>query len=104
MRTYSHPVLAALRYLQHCRTPETAIGTRPAEFAGEDQALAVLRRYSGKDFGADLLGWREWYRHNRWAFDPVEASESTEPRTPKLPLKPVDQSITDTWIESDRRD
>jgi hypothetical protein len=103
MRTYSHPVLAALRFLQECGLPESTDGLKPAPFQSIDEAVAVLQRHSGKDFGPDIASWREWFRRNRRSMEPIDLIESAEPAAPPpphAPPKPVDQSITDTWVQS----
>jgi hypothetical protein len=104
MRTYSHPVLAALSFLQDSCSPEGAVGSYAGRFQSADDAVDVLRRHSGKDFGPDIARWRDWFRHNRWAIEPIDLIESEEhAAVPPSHMKRVDQSITDTWLESDPR-
>ena len=63
-----NPISRALRYLQDYQIGLAKPMPKQASFQSIDQALEVLRHYSGKDFGLDAARWREWYRNNRWVF------------------------------------
>ena len=63
-----NPISCALRYVQDCQIGLAGPNPERTSFQSVDEALEVLRQYSGKDFGLDAARWREWYRNNRWVF------------------------------------
>jgi len=63
-----NPISCALRYVQDCQTGLGKPNPEQGSFQSVEDALEVLRQYSGKDFGLDAVRWRDWYRNNRWVF------------------------------------
>lgn len=37
-------------------------------FDDEDEAVSVLRKFTGRDFGADAIAWGDWLSRNRWVY------------------------------------
>ncbi len=66
-----HPITLALRALRG----ERSIHGRP--LPGAVGAVAILRRFTGQDFGTDAVAWGAWLRANRWVY-------SASPNDPRL--------------------
>ena len=71
-----NPISSALRYVQDCQLGLDTPNPKPGSFQSLEEALEVLRYYSGKDFGIDAARWREWYRNNRWVFSRFDQAHS----------------------------
>ena len=65
-----HPISLALRYLKGQRTTRAAPYYGRPLFDGVDEAVAVLRRATGQDFGTDAARWGQWLRQNRRVYRP----------------------------------
>jgi hypothetical protein len=63
-----HPISLALRYLKGRRSVRGAPYRGAPLFASDAAAAAVLRRFTGRDFGTNAADWGDWLRRNRWAF------------------------------------
>lgn len=63
-----HSISLALRYLKGQRTLRAAPYFGRPLFNSDDAAVALLRRKTGEDFGADAVRWGEWLRRNRWVY------------------------------------
>lgn len=37
-------------------------------YKSDEDAAAVLKRFSGEDFGTDAVRWGAWLRKNRWVY------------------------------------
>jgi hypothetical protein len=57
-----HPITIGLRALRG----ERSIQGRP--LPGAPEAIALLRRCTGQDFGEDAEAWGAWLRANRWVY------------------------------------
>jgi hypothetical protein len=66
-----HPITLGLRALRG----ERSIHGRPLPSVRE--AVALLRQFTGQDFGRDAARWGEWLRANRWVY-------SVSPDDPRL--------------------
>jgi len=66
-----HPISLALQFIRGRRTFHDR---RP--FADEAEAVAVLRRLTGQDFGMDAEAWGTWLRNNRHAYRTGDRTES----------------------------
>ena len=60
-----HPVSLALRYLKGRRTLRAAPYNGGPLFRSDAEAVAVLRKLTGRNFGTDVKAWGEWLRKNR---------------------------------------
>jgi hypothetical protein len=60
-----HPISLALRYLQGRKTIRGALYYGDPTFGSDAEAVAVLREFTGQDFGTDARKWSEWLRSNR---------------------------------------
>jgi hypothetical protein len=63
-----HPLSLALRYLKGQRRFRGAPYYGAAPFDNEAEAVHVLRKFTGQDFGTDTKRWGAWLRKNRWAY------------------------------------
>jgi hypothetical protein len=63
-----HPISLARRYLKGRRTMRGAPYFGNPLFGSDAEAVAVLRRCTGQDFGTDAKKWSDWLRKNRWAY------------------------------------
>ena len=68
-----HPITIALRALRG----ERSIHGRPLPETAE--AVALLRRLTGQDFGRDAAAWGAWLRVNRRAYSAPPVAPDTEP-------------------------
>jgi hypothetical protein len=71
-----HPISLALRFLKGHRTTRTAPYYGRPLFASDDEAVAVLRRFTGRDFGTNAIAWGNWLGRNRW----VSHANAGDPR------------------------
>ena len=60
-----HPISIALRYLKGQRTFRAAPYYGRAPFRDDTEAVALLRRLTGRNFGTDAAAWGKWLRFNR---------------------------------------
>lgn len=60
-----HLISLALRYLQGRRHVHGAPYFSGSPFDSDAEAVALLRRLTGQDFGTDARKWSEWLRKNR---------------------------------------
>ena len=67
------PITIALRALRG----ERSIHGRPLPDPAE--AVAMLRRLTGQDFGADAAAWGAWLRANRRAYSASPSPPDAEP-------------------------
>jgi hypothetical protein len=58
----------ALRYLKGQRTMRAAPFYGRPLYKSDEDAAAVLKRFSGEDFGTDAVRWGAWLRKNRWVY------------------------------------
>jgi hypothetical protein len=63
-----HPISLALRYLKGRRSIRAAPFRGGPLFDNPDAAVALLRQFTGQDFGTDVKAWGEWLRNNRWVY------------------------------------
>jgi hypothetical protein len=59
-----HPISLALRFLKGQRT----LRGRLLFFQSDREAVELLRKATGQDFGTDAIRWGEWLSRNRWAY------------------------------------
>jgi hypothetical protein len=60
-----HPISLALRYLQGRKTIRGAPYYGNPAFDSDAEAVAVLREFTGQNFGTEARKWSEWLRSNR---------------------------------------
>jgi hypothetical protein len=65
LRVRIHPISLALRYLKGQRTMRCAPFRGRETFENDDEAIAILRKLTGQDFGTDAAKWGKWLRHHR---------------------------------------
>jgi hypothetical protein len=65
-----HPITLALRYLNGRKNIRGAPFYGRPMFESDTEAIAVLKDYTGQDFGDDAKAWGKWLRHNRWVYHP----------------------------------
>jgi len=58
-----HPISLALQYLKGRRSLHGKV-----IYTSEAEAVAVLRKLTGQDFGTDAKRWGEWLRRNRGVY------------------------------------
>jgi hypothetical protein len=63
-----HPISLALHYLKGRRTRRGAPFYGRPTFDSEADAVHLLRKCTGQDFGTDATRWGEWLRKNRWVY------------------------------------
>jgi len=63
-----HPISLALRFLKGHRTMRAAPYYGAPLFGDENEAVAVLRKFTGRDFGANAIAWGNWLSRNRWVY------------------------------------
>jgi hypothetical protein len=63
-----HPISLALRYLKGQRSFRRAPYHGRSPFDSDVEAIAVLRKLTGQDFGSDATRWSQWLRANRRAY------------------------------------
>jgi hypothetical protein len=63
-----HPVSLALRFLKGRRTIRAAPYYDRHLFGSDDEAAAVLRKFTGRDFGTSAVAWGDWLSRNRWVY------------------------------------
>jgi hypothetical protein len=66
-------VSLALRYLKGQRTMRAAPFRGQPLYKSKADAAAVLRHFSGEDFGTDAVKWGAWLRKNRWVYTSFRA-------------------------------
>src|SRR5262245_45942294 len=63
-----HPISLALRYLKGRRTMRAAPYRGAPLFESDEAAADVLRKFTGRDFGTNAIGWGNWLSRNRWVY------------------------------------
>jgi hypothetical protein len=63
-----HPVSLALRFLKGHRTMRASPYYGSPLFASDDEAVAMLRKFTGRDFGTNATAWGHWLSRNRWVY------------------------------------
>jgi hypothetical protein len=60
-----HPVALALQYLRGRKRIRAAPYYGGSPFRDDQSAVALLKRFTGQDFGTDTRKWSAWLRKNR---------------------------------------
>jgi hypothetical protein len=63
-----HPISLALRFLKGHRTMRAAPYYGAPLFSGDNEAVAVLRKFTGRYFGTNAIAWGNWLGRNRWVY------------------------------------
>jgi hypothetical protein len=63
-----HPVTLALQYLRGRKRIRAAPYYGRSPFRNDQAAVAMLKRFTGQDFGSDTRKWSNWLRKNRREF------------------------------------
>jgi hypothetical protein len=63
-----HPISLAFRFLKGQHTMRAAPYYGAPLFESDDAAAAVLRKFTGRDFGTNAIAWGNWLSRNRWVY------------------------------------